>query len=114
MEVIIMSYSMDLRRRVVKFVLDGGGQTEASAIYGVSRKTIYHWLHRSTLSPTPKATRDSRINKAKLVSHIAAHPEALLRERAMEFGVTPSGMWRAMRRLGMRKKNDALRGNKSQ
>jgi transposase len=109
-----MSYSMDLRKRVVKFVSDGGSQTEAGALYGVSRKTIYHWLRRPTLSPTPQATRDSRINKAKLVSHIAAHPDALLRERAIEFGVTPSGMWRAMRRLGMRKKNDALCGNKSQ
>ena len=108
-----MSYSIDLRKRVVKFVLEGGSQTEASAVYRVSRKTIYHWLHRRTLSPTPAVTRDCKINKAKLASHVAAHPDALLRERATEFGVTPSGMWRAMRKLGMRKKNDTLRGDKS-
>ena len=109
-----MSYSVDLRKRAVKFVADGGSQTEASRIYGVSRKTLYNWLHRTTLSPTPKAIRDSKINKAKLASHVAAHPDALLRERATAFGVTPSGMWRAMRKLGMRKKNDPVRGNKSQ
>jgi len=109
-----MSYSVDLRKRVVKFVSEGGSQTEASQVYGVSRKTIYHWLHRATLSPTPKAIRDSKINKAKLASHVMTYPDVLLRERAGEFGVTPSGMWRAMRKLGMRKKNDAARGNKSQ
>jgi putative transposase len=109
-----MSYGIDLRTRVVKFVSEGGSRTEASDVYGVSRKTIYHWLRRPTLSTTPKATRESRINKAKLVSHVTAHPDALLRERAGEFGVTPSGMWRALRKLGMRKKNDAVRGNKPQ
>jgi transposase len=109
-----MSYSVDLRKRAVKYVADGGSQTDASRIYGVSRKTLYNWLHRPTLSPTPKATRDSKINKTLLASHVASHPDALLRERATEFGVTPSGMWRALRRMGMRKKNDAVRGNKSQ
>ncbi len=109
-----MSYSLDLRKRAVNFVGDGGSQMEASRLYGVSRKRLYNWLHRPILSPTPKGTRDRKINKAKMASHVSAHPDALLRERATEFGVTSSGMWRALRRLGMRKKNDAVRGNKSQ
>jgi transposase len=101
-----MSYSIDLRERTVKFVKAGGSQTEASGLFGVSRKTIYHWLHRTTLSPTPKAIRNGKINKTKLLSHVQAHPDTLLRERAEEFGVTPSGMWRALTRLRVSKKND--------
>jgi putative transposase len=103
-----MSYSIDLRERTVKFVRGGGSQTEASRLFGVSRKTIFHWLHRTDLAPTPRRIRQGKIDKARLVSHVRAHPDALLRERAAEFGVSPSGMWRAMRRLGMRKKNDAV------
>lgn len=101
-----MSHSIDLRERVVEFVSAGGSQTEASALFVVSRKTIYHWLHRSTLSPTPRLVRNGRINKAKLLAHVREHPDALLRERAAEFGVTPSGMWRSLRRMRVSKKND--------
>lgn len=103
-----MSYSIDMRERAVQFVQDGGSQTDASRLFGVDRKTIYHWLHRKDLLPRPAKTRHRVIDKERLVTHVRAHPDALLRERAIEFGVTPSGLWRAMRRLGMRKKNDAV------
>ncbi len=103
-----MSYSMDLRERTVKFVRDGGSRTEASEVFGVSRKTIFHWLTRTDLSPTPRGIRQGKIDKAKLVSHVQAHPDRLLRERAEEFGVTPSGMWRALHGLRISKKNDQI------
>lgn len=103
-----MSYSMDLRERTVKFVRDGGSRTEASRLFGIDRKTIFHWLHRSDLSPTPRRIRKGKIDKLKLVSHVQVHPDTLLRERAAEFGVTPSGMWRALTRLRISKKNDAV------
>ena len=109
-----MSYSIDMRERAVKFVRDGGSQVEASRLFGVDRKTIYHWLHRKNLAPAPCKPRHRVIDKAQLTSHVRVHPDALLRERALEFGVTPSGMWRALRALGMRKKNDAVFREKSQ
>lgn len=101
-----MSYSMDLREQTVKFVRSGGSRTEASRLFGVSRKTIFHWLTRTDLSPTPRLTRQGKIDKLKLVSHVQSHPDALLRERAAAFGVTPSGMWRALQGLRISKKND--------
>ncbi len=101
-----MSYSMDLRERTVKFVRDGGSQVEASQVFGVSRKTIFNWLHRSNLTPSPRRVRKGKIDKLKLVSHVQAYPDRLLRERAEEFGVTPSGMWRALKQLRISKKND--------
>jgi transposase len=101
-----MSYSIDLRERTVKFVRDGGSRTVASELFGVSRKTIFHWLTRTDLSPTPRRIRKGKIDKAKLASHVQMHPDTLLRERAEAFGVTPSGMWRALTRLRITKKND--------
>ena len=100
-----MSYSMDLRERTVNFVRAGGSRTEASRLFKVSRKTIFHWLTRPDLSPTPR-TKKGKINTLKLVSHVQAHPDRLLRERAAEFGVSPSGMWRALQRMQISKKND--------
>lgn len=103
-----MSYSVDLRVQAVKFVAEGGRQIEASRVFGVSRKTIYNWLSSDDLTPHPSKSRQGKLDTSKLVAHVREHPDALLRERAATFKVTPSGMWRALRRLGMRKKNDAL------
>lgn len=102
-----MSYSLDLRSQAVKFVRAGGSRTEASRVYGISRKTLYHWLRRTDLSPAPRRIRQGKIDKNKLVSHVQANPDALLRERAAAFGVTPSGMWRALRTLNIRKKGSS-------
>jgi len=101
-----MSYSLDLREQAVKFVRAGGSRTEASRIFGASRKTIFHWLRRADLSPAPCRVRKGKIDKARLAAHVQAHPDRLLRERAAEFGVTPSGVWRALRKLRISKKNN--------
>lgn len=109
-----MSYSVDMRKRVVAYVTSGGSKCEASRIFGIGRDTLYRWLSMDDLSPRPAKTRHRVIDKERLMAHVRAHPDALLRERALEFGVTPSGLWRAMRRLGLRKKNDAVFRKKPQ
>ena len=39
-----MSYSLDLRKRVLDFLNKGGSKAEAARIYNVSRACIYKWL----------------------------------------------------------------------
>ena len=39
-----MSYSVDLRKRVVSYVESGGSKSEAARRFEVSRKTVYNWL----------------------------------------------------------------------
>ncbi len=102
-----MSYSVDLRERVVAYVSGGGSKTEASRIFGVGRPTIYRWLSMSDLRPRPAKTRKRKLDKDQVAKHVEMYPDALLRERAAEFGVTPSGMWRALRKMRIScKKND--------
>jgi transposase len=105
-----MSYSVDLRERVLAFIEAGGTKYEASDVFGVGRATIYRWLSSDSLTAKPRQTRRRVIDKAALKAHVMSHPDVLLRERALEFSVTPSGLWRAMRAQGLRKKNDAVRG----
>jgi putative transposase len=102
----MMSYSVDLRQRVIDYVNNGGSQVSASTLFKVGRKTIYNWLHRENLSPTPRLIRSRKIDKSRLLANVHEQPEALLHERALEFGVTPSGVWRALRTLKISKKND--------
>ena len=44
-----MAYSLDLRKRIVDYVENGGGITKAAALFKVGRATIYRWLGREDL-----------------------------------------------------------------
>jgi len=109
-----MSYSIDLRERVVDYVRSGGSQMEAGRLFKVTRRTVYNWLHRENLAPATHGLRRRKIDKQLLAAHIRDYPDALLRERAEVFGVDISCISRALKRLRITKKNDALCGDKSQ
>lgn len=109
-----MTYSVDLRERAVTYVRSGGLRSEACRLYSIDRKTLYNWLGANDLHPRVCGPRQRKLDKAALAAHVRCHPDALLRERAAEFGVSSVAIFKALRRLHVTKKNDALRGNKSQ
>lgn len=101
-----MSYSIDLRIRVVSYVRNGGLRSEASRIFGVDRKTIYNWLQRDDLSPKPHGSRRRKLDTQALADHVRDFPDALLRERAAHFNVSVPSLWAALRKMNIVKKND--------
>ena len=103
-----MTYSIDLRERAVSFVQSGGSQAEAAQIFGVTTRTLYGWMRRKELSPKRCGPRRRKLDKAALAAHVRAHPDALLRERAVAFGVSNVAIFKAIRQMQMTKKNDAL------
>jgi transposase len=104
-----MSYSVDIRERVIIYVQGGGSQVEASRLFGVTRRTIYNWMQREDLSPRVHKTRCRKIDSAALSAHVRDFPDAYLRERAAYFGVATPSLWAALRRLKIVKKNDEIR-----
>ncbi len=108
-----MSYSVDLRKRVLAYIAQGHTKYEASDAFGVGRATIYRWISAEDLSPKPAKTRHRKLDKAALEAHVREHSDMILRERAAHFGVRVNAIWVAMRQLDLRKKNDAIRGEKS-
>jgi putative transposase len=107
--VFFMSYSLDLRSRVLAYVSSGGSKAEASRLFGVSRKTIYRWLQLDDpLQYFPRKSYDSKLNKAALARHVEAYPDALLRERAAHFNVHHNTIWFALKAMKITKKNHPL------
>ena len=45
---LLMSYSSDLRKRVLDFVNNGGSKAEAERTFSVSRRTLYNGLEVET------------------------------------------------------------------
>lgn len=108
-----MTYSIDIRERAVSYVRTGGSQVDAARIFGVTTRTLQYWLQRKELGAKRCGPRYRKLDKAKLEAHVRAHPDALLRERAEAFGVSHVAIFKALRALDMRKKNDAVCGEES-
>jgi transposase len=103
-----MSYSVDLRERVVNYVCNGGSAASAANLFPVGRATIYRWHGAPDLKPKPAKERKRKLDKVALAAHVRDFPDSLLRERAAHFGVTINAIWVALKKLAITKKNDQV------
>jgi len=110
-----MTYSLDLRQRVVDFVKNGGSKAEASRAYKISEWCVYDWCQRTELKPQkPPQRRKRKLDWEALRIHVQEYPDALLRERAEHFGVKINAIWYACQQMKLtRKKNTTLQTAKS-
>lgn len=99
-----MTYSLDLRKKVLSFVSDGGSKSEAVRLFKISRDTLYRWLNADDLRPKKPGLRHRKIDKAALKKHTEEHPDMFLHERAEVFGVHTSSISRALKTLKIVKK----------
>ena len=101
-----MSYSIDLRKRVLDFLSDGGSKAAASRTYKVSRTCIYKWLAAEDPlhleKPGPRGPH--RLDYAALKQHVADFPDHTQLERATHFGVSKSCINYALRKLNITRK----------
>jgi len=103
-----MTYSVDLRERVVGYVRAGGSADDAAEMFQVGRSTVYRWLDAPDLRPKPAKERRRKLDKGALAAHVRDVPDALLRERAKHFGVSVNAIWVAVRKLKITKKNHQI------
>ncbi len=95
-----MTYRVDLRKKVVVFVRNGGGQAEAARRFDISLWCVRDWLARQDLQPQQKGVaRRRKLDKEALRVHVRDYPDALVRERAAHFGVYPNAVWVALKAL---------------
>ena len=113
-----MSYSLDLRKRVLKYLEKGNTQKEASVIFEVSPKTVTNWVKRNKenkLSPKVRENKPRKIDNDQLIEYIKKNSDAYLREIAQEFRVTIQAVFYACKRLKITLKKrhlDTRRGMK--
>jgi transposase len=109
-----MTYSVDLRERVVAFVKGGGSKSEAARRFKVSRWCVYEWLSRECLEPSKQGCPGPwKLSPEVLEAHVAQYPDAYQLERSVELGVSEYAVWYGLKRLNLtRKKNVALRRKK--
>jgi transposase len=109
-----MSYSHDLRERVLQCIKQGGKKIEAARRYGIHINTVYAWLAQPDDHQAKKpGSKDSRkFKQADLAQAIKEQPDLMLKELAQRFGVSVSDISATLRKMGIsRKKNAAVRAS---
>ncbi len=102
-----MTYSLDLRKRVINYVENGGSVTKAAKVFQVGRASIYRWLDSEDLEPRKVTRRNRKLDWKALEKDLQISPEVRLIDRAKEFGVRPSAISYALKKMKItRKKNN--------
>ncbi len=103
-----MAYSLDLRKRVLTFIENGGSKVEAAKLFNVSRDIIYKWQRASdplaVQKPGPRGPRC--IDYKALEQQVKDYPDQTMIERAAHFGVSKYCIWYGLRKLGISRKKD--------
>ncbi len=99
-----MAYSLDLRKRVVEWVEEGGSVSKASRIYKVGRATIYRWMSRDDLKPTKVERRNRKLDWPALRKDVEENPDTKLADRAQKLGVRPSAICYALEKMKITRK----------
>ena len=100
-----MTYRVDLWKKVVAFVQDGGGQAKAARRFGVSLWCVRDWRTRKDLRPEQKGvSRQRKLDLERLRAQVRQHPDAPLREHAAFCGVDRSVVGKAMKRMQITRK----------
>ncbi len=112
-----MSYSTDLRERVVKYPFAGHTIKETCEVFGVGNYAVSKWVkqYKETGNLSNKSLNRGfkKIDPEKLKTYILEHPDAYQREIAEVFGCSAEAIRKAPKRLGItRKKRRCVTMNK--
>ncbi len=83
-----MAYSLDFRKKVLAYCDKTGSISETSAVFQISRNTIYQWLKTGDLNHQVKGTKPRKVDRDKLKNYLKTHPDAYLTEIASAFTIS--------------------------
>ncbi|MGR3951972.1 MAG: IS630 transposase-related protein [Chlamydia sp.] len=99
-----MVYSLEIRQKALNYLSNGGKMADASQIFGVTTRTLSHWLLRAKqhdLAPRLHGSNPSKIDNQKLKKYIEENPDKYLREIAEVFSSTLQAVFYACKRLNI-------------
>ena len=106
-----MRYSEDYRKRTIEYRGEGHTLEETHEVFKVSISTIRawekQWKEKGTLVPAPVVRGYKKIEPQRLKTYVREHPDAYLKEIALEFNCCETAVRKAFERLGITRKKDA-------
>ena len=103
-----MSYSKDLREKVLKHIALGSTIEAASKLFSVGTSSIKRWKRNQretgSVMGAGRPAGSYKIDEDKLKSYVNENPDALLEEISSKFEVTLSAISAALKRLNFSRK----------
>lgn len=97
-----MSYSKDLRERVITYLKEGNTQEKTSSTFKVGKATIKRWLkllsEKGDLEKKELKRKAQKFDSEKLDTYIKEKPNALIKDVAEYFNGSQSGAYYALER----------------
>lgn len=108
-----MAYSNEIKRLAMKYIhVDKKTLIYTCEHLLISLTTLKTWLRlykSGTLyDKKPRSHKGRKVDDEALKAYVAEHPDAYLSEIACIFGMTDSGIYRALKRLGVSYKKNTL------
>lgn len=112
-----MSYSKDFREQVLSYIDGGKTHAQACAVFSIGSSSIKRWKRSKRETGSVERQERSKIpykiDNDKLKSYVKTHSDASLNDIAVYFGVTESGISKALSRLKITRKK-RLRSTKKE
>lgn len=87
-------YSVDLRQKVIDYLLRGGKALEAVKVFGICQDTVYRWKRQfeatKDLNPKEPVRSGYKHNHEEIRDFLSSHPDWTLVEVSQYFNVSPS------------------------
>ena len=100
-----MTYSLDFRMQVLKSLDNGMTFAGAAEFYNLSPTTIQNWKRR-VHSKTTSQTKPTKIPDDVLLNDVKEHPDDYQYARARRLNCSKTGIYHALKRLGISQKKD--------
>ena len=100
-----MTYSIDYRKQVLSSIADGMTIREASVFYGLSTSTIHSW-QQNLVPKTERNKAPTKIPDDALIEDVKRYPDDYNYERARRLSCSKTGIFNALKRLGISQKKD--------
>ena len=105
-------YSLDLRKRAVKYIEQGSSYLSASRRYEISHETVRKWYIRykaeGHYNQRPRKGKKSSIVQSEFEHYVNSHPSATLAQIGSHFGMTGRSAHYYMKKFGFSYKKKSL------
>ena len=101
------AYSLDLRKKVISFVAQGGSKRTAAKLFNMGEDTIYQWIRRDKLgdlAPKKRTEFPTKVPLEKLRKYVEDHPDHTLKEIGIAVGLHTSKVWKHLKTLKLTRK----------
>ena len=103
-----MAYDNKFKKRTIEYHMEGNSTRKTSETFGISSNTLNTWLkeyreHGEFLNK-PKPANNTKLTEEALLAYFKDNDDSYQAETAKHFGVSQSGISRALRRLKISRK----------